>query len=60
VPTFKGYVNVHAFRSKLDEKFIPDRAKANELENTITKLLIQVKMVLLSLANILRCQSYGM
>jgi hypothetical protein len=39
VMTFKGYVNVHAFFvQNWMKKFMPDRQKANELENTITSV----------------------
>jgi hypothetical protein len=48
------------FRSKLDEKFMPDRTKSNELENTITSVADSSEDGVAELGNILRDASYGM
>jgi hypothetical protein len=48
------------FRSKLDENSCPDRAKANELENTITSVADSSEDGVAELGNILRDASYGM
>jgi hypothetical protein len=48
------------FRLKPDEKLRPDRAKANELENTITSVADSSEDGVAELGNILRDASYGM